>query len=153
MAGLVVAAMGACGPFCGSGKVAVTNARVDSSFSCPHPADQFQYVIHATMVVDNPTGKTLTIKSISEENTTVAIHGNWTGQLGAKGSETITNFSPTSVKSGDKATIKFTIAFQCTNSNPSAGTYGDFAFKFTVVTDAGTFTLTGANNHRILMSI
>jgi hypothetical protein len=129
IATLAIAAIGACGPFCGSGKVSVTNAHVDSTFNCPRSSNQFQYSVHGTIDVDNPTSKVVTIKSISAENTNVAGHGNWTGRLGAKGTEPVKDFSPTSVKAGDKATIKFTIAFECTSTNPVPGTYGDFAFK------------------------
>jgi hypothetical protein len=149
IAGLAVLAVGACGPFC-NGKVAVANAHVDPTFSCPRPADNYAYKVHGSVDIDNPTNQTLTVKSITEENTTVAIHGNWTGPLGAKGGSTITDFTPKTVKSGSKAIVRFTIAFECTDSGPSVSTYADFDFKFTVVTSAGTFKLDGANKHRLV---
>jgi hypothetical protein len=153
IAGLAIAAMGACGPFCLSGKVTVANARVDPTYSCPNPSNKFSYDVHGTMDVNNSTSNTLTIKSMSEVDTLVAVHGSWTiGSLGEKFGGPIDIFSPKSIKPGDKATIKFTIKFDCTNSGPSTSTYGDFDFKFTVVTSAGTFTLSGANQHRLAMS-
>jgi hypothetical protein len=153
IAGLAIAAMGACGPFCLSGKVSVANARVDSTYKCPNPSNKFTYDLHGTIDVDNSTGNTLTIKSMSEVDTLIDVHGSWTiGSVGQKFGGPIDTFSPKSVKPGDKATIKFTIKFDCTNSGPSTSTYGDFDFKFTVVTSAGTFTLNGADKHRLLMS-
>ncbi len=151
LAGIVVAAVGACGPFCGSGKVTMTNARVDPSFSCPDPATDFPYDVHVSIEVDNGTGQNVTITSISEEDTNVAVHGNWTGTLGVKGGGSIADFSPATIKSGTKATLKFTVGFNCTDSGPSTDTYGDFTFKFTIVTSAGMFTLNGANQHRLLI--
>ena len=61
VATVAIAAMGACGPFCGPGKVSMTNAHVDSSFNCPRSANQFQYSVHGSMDVDNPSGKAVTI--------------------------------------------------------------------------------------------
>lgn len=151
LTGIVIAAVGACGPFCASGKLSMTNARVDSSFSCPDPAQNFPYDVHVTIDVDNGTGQTVTIKSISEEDTNVATHGSWTGTLGVKGGGPIDTFSPATVKPSAKATLKFAVGFNCTNSGPSDETYGDFTFKFTVVTSEGTFTLNGANQHRLLI--
>jgi hypothetical protein len=152
IAGLAVFAIGACGPFCGSGKVSVSNAHVDSSSKCPNPSNRFPYQIHGSVDLDNPTSKTLTIKSMTEENTTVAIHGSWTGQLGAKGSASIDDFSPKSIKPNNKATVKFTIAFNCTSSGPTQSTYGDFQFKFTVVTSDGTFNVSPANRYRLVIT-
>jgi hypothetical protein len=152
IAGLAIAAIGACGPFCMSGKVAVSNAKVDSSFQCPNPSTDHPYDVHGSIDVDNGTGNNLTIKSMSETNVTVAIHGSWSGPLNAKGGGDVANISPKSVKSGDQATIKFTIPFKCTNSGPTVSTYGEFEFKFAVVTSAGTFNLNGANKHRLVIA-
>ena len=141
IAGLAIAAMGACGPFCLSGKVTLSNAHVDPSYKCPNPANNLPYVLHASVDVDNSTSNTLTIKSMSEAGTLVDVHGSWNvGSVGQKFNQPIDTFSPNSVKSGDKATIKFTITFSCTSSGPTASTYGDFDFKFTMVTSAGTYT-------------
>src|ERR1700704_1976171 len=149
VAALAIAAIGACGPFCMSGKGALGNSRVASTFKCPNPSTDHPYDIHGTIDFDNGTGNDVTIKSISETNVTTAIHGSWSGALNAKGGGDVANISPKSVKSGNKATIKFTLPFKCTNSGPTASTYGEFEFKFTVVTSAGTFNLNGANKHRL----
>jgi hypothetical protein len=53
------------------------------------------------------------------------------------------------VASGANTTIKFTIGFECTSSGPPVTTYGDFAFKFTLKTSAGTYTITASNHHRL----
>lgn len=141
IAGLAIAAIGACGPFCLSGKVTLNNARLDSSYKCPNPANNLPYDLHGSLDMDNSTSNTLTIKSMSEAGTLVDVHGSWSiGSVGQKFDEPIATFSPKSVKSGDKATIKFTFGFRCTNSGPTTSTYGDFDLKVIMVTSAGTFT-------------
>jgi hypothetical protein len=135
-----------------SGRVVVSNARVDASFNCPNPSTNRPYDVHGSIAVDNGTGGNLTVKSISETNVTVVIHGSWSGSLNEKGGGDVANVSPTSVKSGDKTTITFTMPFKCSSSGPTASTYGEFEFKFTVVTSAGTFNLNGANRHRLIIS-
>ena len=122
---------------------------MDSSYTCPNPSNLRPYSVHATIDADNFTLNKVTIKSISETNVTTAIHGDWSGELGAKGGSDITDYKPTSINAGDKTTIKFTIAFECTNSGPTNETYADFTFKFKVVTSSGTFNLDGANKHRL----
>ena len=144
-------AMGACAPVCGIGAhLTLSNARVDSSFNCPNPAENLPYKVHGTIDMDNYTNNSVTIKSMSETNVTVAIHGKWTGALGQKGKGPITDFTPKSIAAGSKDTLHFSIPFICTNSGPTVSTYGDFSFKFKVVTSAGTFNLDGANQHRIV---
>ena len=152
IAGLAIAAMGACGPFCLSGKVTLNNARVDSSYKCPNPATNLPYDVHGTLDVDNSTSNALTIKSMSEAGTLVDVHGSWSiGSVGQKYNESIDTFSPKSVKSGDKATIKFIFRFNCTNSGPTTSTYGDFDLKVTMVTSAGTYT-SSTIKHRLVIT-
>ena len=152
IAGLVIAAVGACGPFCLSGKVTLTNARVDPTYKCPNPANDLPYDLHGTLDVDNSTRNTLTIKSMSEAGILVDVHGGWNiGAVGQKYNFPIDTFSPKSVKSGDKTTVKFTVKFNCTNSGPVAGTYGDFDLKFTMVTSEGTYTIS-SNKHRLVIT-
>lgn len=144
--------MGACGPFCLSGKVTLSNAHVDPSYKCPNGANSLPYVLHASVDVDNSTSNTLTIKSITEAGTLVDVHGGWNiGSVGQKYNQPIDTFSTKSVKSGDKATIKFTIKFNCSNSGGTANTYGDFDLKFTMVTSAGTFT-SSTVKHRLVIT-
>jgi hypothetical protein len=86
---------------------------------------------------------------MEETDQLVATAGNWDGPKVANGSSNITNFQPKTVGSGDDTTIKFSVGFQCTNSGPSVATYGDFTFKFKVVTSAGTFSLDSTDRHRL----
>lgn len=152
IAGLAIATIGACGPFCLSGKVTLSNARVDASYKCPNPAKDLPYDLHGSVDVDNSTRNTLTIKSISEAGTLVDVHGAWNiGSVGQKYNEAIDTFTPKSIKSGDKSTVKFTLKFSCTSSGPAESTYGDFDLKFTMVTGAGTYTTT-STKHRLVIT-
>jgi len=145
--------MAACVPICGIGaRFSLSNAHVDSTYNCPDPANNLAYKVHGSIDADNSTTKTVTIRSMSEENVTVTTVGNWTGPKGEKGGGPITDFSPKSVASGANATVHFTIAFDCTNSGPNVTTYGEFTFKFTVVTSAGTYRIDGANRHRLVIT-
>lgn len=149
---LAIAAVAACGPFCLSGKVTLNNAHVDASYKCPSPAKDHPYQVQASLDVDNSTSNTLTIKSMSESGVLVDVHGAWNiGSVGQKYDQTIETFSPKSVKSGDKATIKFTLTFYCTSSGPPSSTYGDFDLKVTMVSSAGSYT-TGAIKHRLVIT-
>jgi hypothetical protein len=149
---VAVAAVGACGPFCLSGKVTLSNATVDATYKCPNPANDLPYTVHGSVDLDNSTSKDLTIKTMSEAGVLVDVHGAWSiGSVGQKYDETIDTFSPKSVKSGNKATIKFTIPFNCTNSGPSQSTYGDFELKVSLVSSGGTFT-TGTVKHRLVIT-
>ena len=101
----LVLAMGACVPMCGiGGKFAVSNARVDPSFSCPNPATRYAYDVHVTMDASNSTSKSVAIKSISETWKNVAVHGKWTGTLGDHGTTKVTTYAPMSLASGSSAT-------------------------------------------------
>lgn len=152
IAGLAIATIGACGPFCLSGKVTLSNARVDASYKCPNPAKDLPYDLHGSVDVDNSTRNTLTIKSMSEASVLVDVHGAWNiGSVGQKYDQTLANFSPKSIKSGDKSTVKFIVKFNCTSSGPTESTYGDFDLKFTMVSSAGTYTIT-SNKHRLVIT-
>src|SRR6266704_1415049 len=149
---LVAAAVGACAPICGIGShFTLSSARVDSTYTCPKQVTNHPYDVNATIDADNFTNNTVTIRSIAETDTAVAIHGQWNGEVVAKGSGTVTTYSPRSISAGSKATIRFKIPFQCTDQGTiSSSTYGDFAFAFTVTTSAGRFQLGGANKHRLI---
>ena len=151
-AGLILV-MGACVPFCGiGGKFTLSNARVDSTFKCPNPSVNLPYDVHGTVDADNSTTATVTIRSMSEENVTVSTVGDWTGPRGEKGGGPITDFSPKIVASGATPTIHFTIPFECTDSGPAVTTYGEFTFKFHIVTSAGSYTLDASNRHRLVIT-
>jgi hypothetical protein len=146
----LVLAMGACVPFCGIGaKFSLSNARVDSEYKCPYPSTDAPYEVHGSIDADNSTTSAVTIKSMSEADELVNTAGEWNGPKTAKASGPITNFSPKTVASGATSTIKFSVGFNCTNSGPTVTTYGEFTFKFTVVTSAGTYQIGAGNRHRL----
>jgi hypothetical protein len=148
--GLVVLAVGACGPFCLSGKVVVTNAHMDSQFSCPKGSKDLGYDAHGTLQVDNQTSHTLTIKSIASAATVVKVSGLWGGKVGDKSGADNLTFSPKTIASGSKATVKFSSPWNCSNAGGNAQTYADFSVVITVVTSSGTYKVS-SNNHRILI--
>jgi hypothetical protein len=145
-----LATLGACVPICGIGaKFAVSNARVDPNYNCPYPSENHAYDVHVSIDASNTLSKTVTIKSVSETDQLVKTAGDWNGPKTARGGGPVKTFAPQSVPSGGNATIPFTIPFQCTNSGPSVTTYGEFTFRFTLVTSAGTYTIDSANRHRL----
>jgi hypothetical protein len=142
----------ACGPICGFGaSLALSNAHVDATYSCPYPANDLPYDVHATIDAKNSSFGSVQVKSIQENWTNFAIHGNWSGTKGAHGTDSINKFSPKSIGAGGSTTIKFVIPFTCTNSGASGDTWGDFSFKFVVKTSAGDYTI-NPNNHRLTFS-
>jgi hypothetical protein len=142
--------MGACLPLCGIGaKFAVSNGVVDANYKCPYPATNAPYRVHGSVDADNSTTNAVTIKSMSEDDTLVNTVGKWDGPTTAKGSAQVTDFSPKSVASGAKSTIHFSVGFVCTNSGPNVTTYGEFTFKFTLVTSSGTYKIDAGNRHRL----
>jgi hypothetical protein len=148
--GGVLLVLAACVPICGIGaKFALSNAHVDAQYNCPFPSDNHPYDVHASVDASNTLSSTVTIKSLKEEDVLVNTVGDWNGTKGVKASGVITNYSPKSIGSGDNATIKFTIPFVCTSSGPSVTTYGEFSFKFTFVTSAGTYSIDSSNHHRL----
>src|SRR5487761_591257 len=150
MTAALAVALGACVPFCGIGaKFTLSNAVVDSSYKCPYPATNAPYRVHGSIDVDNSTTNTVTIKSMSEDDTLVNTVGKWDGPTTAKGSAQVSDFSPKSVASGAKSTIHFSVGFVCTNSGPNVTTYAEFTFEFTLITSAGTYKIDGGNRHRL----
>ena len=145
-----LAALVACGPVCGFGaSLSLSNARVDPTFSCPYPANNLPYDIHASIDAKNTSGIiSLQLRSIEETWMNIATHGNWTGTKGAYGTVSITKFSPRSINAGGSATIRFVLSFECTNSGAGAETYGDFSFKFVVKTNGGDYAIS-PNHHRL----
>ena len=142
-------ALVACGPICGIGAhLTLSNARVDSSYTCPNGSDNKPYIVHGFIDVDNYTTKKLTIKAVKEHDELVKTGGNWDGPTTAVDDGPVDGYSPKTINAGDKTTLKLSIGFKCTNSGAGSSTFGEFSFKFTVQTDNGTFTLT-ANHHRL----
>lgn len=149
VAAILVGAVGACGPFCLSGKVVLSNAHLDSKFSCPRGSSDFGYDTHGTVDLDNGTSGTVTIRSVSTTATVVAVHGDWNGSVGAKSGADNISFSPKTVAPGSKTTIKFVTPWQCSDPSGNSQTYADFAVQVILVTSAGTYKI-NTNNHRLL---
>ena len=152
-AALLVAALlalGACVPICGIGAhFTLSNAQVASSYTCPNPSSNRPYNINGSIDVDNYTASNVTVKSMTEAWQLTNSGGNWSGPKNAKGGSAVTNYQPRSISAGSKATVKFTIGFECSNDNAGASTFGDFAFKFTLVTSNGTFTVSAGGHHHL----
>ena len=150
--GLLVLALGARGPFCGNGKLNLSNAHVKSSYVCPIGSSSADYKVDGTLDADNQTSATVTIKSMTMEATVVGFKGNWFDKsMGAKSTSADFPFSPKTVSAGSKTTIHFTTPWSCTNPAGNTGSYADFAIALMLDTTAGKLKIT-ANKHRLQMS-
>ena len=151
---ILVGVVGACGPLCGNGKLNLSNAHINpTSFTCPSGANNYPYDVKGTVDADNQSSNNITIKSLATSATVTRLNGSWGISVGTKsGAENVT-FSPTSIGSGSKTTIKFTTPWTCTNTNSAnqANTFADFALVLTVVTSAGTYRI-NLPSHRMKMA-
>ena len=142
-------ALVACGPICGFGaSLSLSHAQVDATYTCPDPANDLPYQVHANIDAKNSSFSSVDLKSIQETWTNVGSHGNWSGGKGTHGTDSITKYSPKSIGAGAITTIKFVIPFTCTNSGAGSDTWGDFSFKFVVKTSGGDYAI-NPNNHRL----
>ncbi len=142
----------ACGPFCGPTAFYVASASSDATYTCPEGATQQPYDLHVTIAADNPTSSDVTIASASAEMVVATVHGSWQQPVGFTYSAGNVPFSPARVLKGSKTNVTLTIPSACTN-NSKTGTednYADYTVRATLVTSAGTFTVTCSNKHRIL---
>lgn len=145
--------VGACGPFCGNGKLNLSNAKMSpTSFTCPSGAQNYGYDIKGTVDADNQTSKKITIKSMSTTAEIIKLAGsNWSASVGEKSGANNIEFAPKAIDSGTKATFKFTTPWDCTNSGTNSGdTYADFKLVLVIVTDNGTYKV-NLPNHRMRM--
>ena len=152
---ILVGAVGACGPLCGNGKLNLSNAQVGpSSFNCPVNATDYAYSLKGSIDADNQTSQNITIKSMTTTATVTKLNGpKWEISVGQKSGDDQVTFSPKSVSSGSKSTIKFTTGWKCTNPGTApANTYADFALAMTLVTSAGTYTIKLPGGHRMKMA-
>lgn len=150
---LLAGAVGACGPFCGNGKLNLSNARLTpTSFTCPLNATDYGYFLNGTVDADNQTGKNITIKSAATNVTVVKLAGSWGLKVGDKSGASNIDFTPRSIGSGQRTTIKFVTPWNCTDAgNNTVTTYADFKVVLTMVTDSGTYNV-NLPNHRMVMS-
>lgn len=150
---LLVAAVGACGPLCGNGKLNLSNGKLNpSSFTCPLDATDYGYTIDGTVDADNQTGKNITIKSVSTNVTVVKLAGSWGLKIGDMSNAPDIDFAPKSISSSQRTTVRFATPWTCTDAgNNTVETYADFKVVLTMVTDAGTYDVK-LPNHRMVMS-
>lgn len=152
--GVLVLSVGACGPFCGNGKLNLSDARINpASYTCAAGASNFSYPINGTLEADNQSGKKISIKSMSDQaEVTKLSGGNWSISVGEKSGTDSIEFSPSSVNANSKATVKFTLPWLCTNpGGDKANTYADFKIVLTLKTDSGNYSI-DLPNHRMNMA-
>jgi len=153
-AAFLVLVVGACGPFCGNGKLNLSNAKLNpTSFTCPSGAQNYSYDIKGTVDLDNQTSKKITIRSMSTSAQILKLVGdNWSAKVGDKSGADDIDYSPKSIASGTKAPLKFTTPWNCSNSGGnSTETYADFKLQVVMVTDNGTYKF-DLPNHRMKMA-
>ena len=138
---LLILAVGACGPFCGNGKLNLSHAQLNpSTFTCPVNVTDYKYEIKGTLDADNQTSKKITVKSMSTEAVVAKLVGKWGIAQGDKSGASNIDFSPKSIDSGSKTTFKFTTPWNCTNNGGNTtDTYADFKTQLIIATDAGTY--------------
>ena len=99
------------------------------------------------------TSQNVTIKSMATTATVTKLSGpNWQISVGQTSGDDQVTFSPKSVSSGSKTTIKFTTGWTCTNPGTApANTYADFSLVISLVTSAGTYKI-NLPGHRMKMA-
>lgn len=129
----------------------VTNASVDSSYSCPVGAVNAYYDVRGTIEARNGTSKQVTISSIDAVLTLASVKGGWLQKVGDRYDAGSVTFTPASVDAGANATLSVTIPSSCTGrSAGSPVASGDYAITFTITTSAGTFRVDSKDRHRII---
>src|SRR5438093_13782060 len=69
--GSALLALVACGPICGIGaSLSFSHAHVDATYSCPYPANDLPYDVHATIDAKNWSSSAVQLKSIQEPGRT-----------------------------------------------------------------------------------
>jgi hypothetical protein len=136
---------------CGSSAFSIGSPTVDASYTCPAGANNVPYDLHATADADNPTSKSVDVRSVSAVMVVAAVHGVWQQKVGSQYDAGQVQFSPRTIGANSKTKLEVTIPSACTNGPHPAATadYGDYSVTLTVVTSAGTFKLTSTNMHRI----
>lgn len=137
---------------CGSSSFSLSGATVDGSYTCAVGSSNTSYNLGVKVSADNPTSKSVDVKSIDAVMVVSSIRGSWLQPVGTKYDAGNISFSPTSVGAGAKTTLTGTIPSGCTNGKHQGTTdnYADYSVQLTVVTSAGTFHLTSTNKHRIV---
>src|SRR5256885_17218076 len=80
---LLVLAVGACGPFCGNGKLNLSHGTLNpTSFTCPPNANDYKYDLKGTLDADNQTGTRITVKSMATAAVVSKLAGTWGSSSG-----------------------------------------------------------------------
>jgi hypothetical protein len=150
---ILMLAVGACGPFCGNGKLNFSHPTLNpTSFTCPVNVTDYKYDIKGSLDADNQTGKKITVKSMATAAVVDKLAGNWGIGVGDKSGAENIEFSPKSLQAGSKTTFKFTTPWNCTNNGGnSVETYADFMIQLVIVTDNGTYKV-DLPTHRMRMA-
>lgn len=137
---------------CGSSSFALTGATVDGTYTCAAGSSNTPYNLGVNISADNPTSKSVDVRSVHAVMVVASIHGAWLQPVGTRYDAGDIQFSPGSVGAGAKATLTGTIPSACTNAKHQgiSDNYGEYSVQLTVVTSAGTFHLTSSNKHRIV---
>lgn len=150
LAALLIATIGACGPFCGNGKLNLSNAHINpTSYTCPSGSSNARYDIKGSFDADNQSGKKITFKSITDEATVAKLNGgNWSISVGEKSGTDTIQYSPGAVNANAKVTVSFTLPWQCTNpGGMQQNSYADFKLRLVLKTDSGTYNVDLPSHH------
>lgn len=129
----------------------VSNASVDTSYTCPVGSNNTPYDLHATVDAHNGTSNAVTISSVDVSMTLAAVKGSWLQKVGDKYDAGSVTFAPASVASGSDTELTLTIPSACTGrTSGSPVASGEYNVSFTIVTSAGTFKLDSKDRHRIV---
>jgi hypothetical protein len=133
------------------GTFTLSNASVDSGYSCPRGSNNAYYDIRAFVESHNGTSSSVAIKSVTAVLTLVAAHGDWLQQVGSKYNAGQVSYEPPTVVAGADTRLNLTIPSACTNGSSTGTTasYGEYSVSFTVTTSAGTSRVDATNRHRI----
>jgi hypothetical protein len=151
---ILIGAVGACGPFCGNGKLNLSNGKLTpSAFTCPIGAQDYGYDLKGSVDADNETSKTITVKSMATTVIVVKLAGeNWSTRVGESSGADDIKFSPKSITSGSRTTFKFSTPWTCSDSgNNAVETYADFKVVLVMDTSNGTYRF-DLPNHRMKMA-
>jgi hypothetical protein len=151
---ILIGAVGACGPFCGNGKLNFSNPKLNPvSFTCPIGSQDYQYAINGSVDADNQTGKSISISSVGTAATIVKLAGeNWSAKVGDTSGADDIDFKPDRISAGSKVTVKFTTPWDCSDSgNNTVETYADFKLQLVMKTSNGTYKV-DLPNHRMKMA-
>jgi hypothetical protein len=93
----------------------------------------------------------VTIRSVTAQMTLVAVQGAWLEKVGDRFDAGTATFSPGTVGAGSTATVAVTFGSACTSDRYESGgsSRGDYSVTMSLVTSAGTYSVTAKNQHEI----